>query len=135
MTASWRVVEKVVHVFALSSNPPRSGPLITDMNRGRGSSKDARVTFGYVVDEFGGIVADENLVYPFSVPATVPPRRVTFRNVVAKVSSKFGSQSNLTMEPFLDAWNLNGLLGNPVLRNFRDMRERVANSKLPSFHG
>src|SRR2546428_12168055 len=105
------------------------------MNRGRGSSKDARVTFGYVVDEFGGIVADENLAYPFSVPATVPPRRVTFRNAAAQVSSKFGSQSNLTMEPFLDARNLNGLLGHPVPRHCRDMRERVANSKLASFDG
>src|SRR2546428_12822879 len=104
------------------------------MNRGRGSSKDARVTFGYVVDEFGGIVADENLVYPFSVPATVPPRRVTIRNGVAKVSSKFGSHSILTLAPFLDAWNLNDLLGNPGLPNFRDIRERAAHSKLPSLH-
>src|SRR5256885_4979127 len=115
MTASQGVVEKVVYVFALGSSPPSSRSLITDVNRRWGSSKDACVAFSHVIDELGRIVADENLVYPLRVPSTIPPRRVTFRNIVAKVSSKLGSQSYLSMEPFLDAWNLNGFLRNPVL--------------------
>ena len=123
MTASQGVVEKVVYVFALGSSPPSSRSLITDVNRRRGSSKDTCVAFSHVIDELGRIVADENLMHPLVVPATVPARGVTFRYVVAQISSKFGSYGNLPMEPFLDAWNLNGFLGNPVFRDFRDMCE------------
>src|SRR2546427_13144984 len=101
MTASKRVVEKVVHMFALGSNSPRSRPLIADVTGRGGSSEHTCVAFSHVIDELRRIVGDENLVLPSTVLTIVPSRGMTFGNVVAKVSSEFRSQSDIPMEPFL----------------------------------